>query len=141
VNSIECNIIEGSSGDFLILGDGTDKYSLTCTIDPEKKDANSLAWFFKTDGKQININKGRVYRFGRDIEWESVKNYRNRQEIEKPLGEWNRMEILSKDKEIIVWLNGVMVNKAVNVNPVKGSIQVQSEGAEIIFRKIELTLL
>jgi hypothetical protein len=54
------------------------------------------------------------------------------------VGEWNRLECIVKDDEITVILNGVEVNHAQNVKPSRGKIQVQSEGAEIFFRKIEL---
>lgn len=94
--------------------------------------------FYKPDGKPVTLNKGRVYRLGRDIGWQSVKDYRNKDEIEKPLGQWNRMEIVAKDREIKIYLNGILVNNAVNVSPGNGSIQIQSEGAGIVFRKIDL---
>ena len=42
---------------------------------------------------------------------------------------------------ISIYLNDILVNKATNVNPKKGRIQIQSESAEIFFRKVELTPL
>jgi len=35
-------------------------------------------------------------------------------------------------------LNGVLVNRGVDVQPRKGKIQIQSEGAEVFFRRFDL---
>ncbi|MBQ9455935.1 MAG: DUF1080 domain-containing protein, partial [Thermoguttaceae bacterium] len=34
--SIECNIIEGGTGDFIVVGNHTDEFSITCNIKDEK---------------------------------------------------------------------------------------------------------
>ena len=60
---------------------------------------------------------------------------------EKPLGEWNAMRIECKDKEIKVWLNNVLVNHGYNATVSSGQIALQAEGAEVEFRKVELTNL
>jgi len=39
---------------------------------------------------------------------------------------------------IVQKLNGIVVNEAFNVRPIKGRIQIQSEGAEIFFRRFDL---
>jgi hypothetical protein len=38
----------------------------------------------------------------------------------------------------MIYLNGILVNQAVDSQPQKGKIQIQSEGAEIFFRRIEI---
>lgn len=58
---------------------------------------------------------------------------------EKPLGEWNRMEIQCQGKEIRVIVNGVLVNEGYDCTATQGKIAIQAEGAEVEFRKIELT--
>jgi hypothetical protein len=58
---------------------------------------------------------------------------------EKPLGEWNTMVIECLDREIKVWLNSDLVNYGFNCTADHGQIAVQAEGAEVEFRKIELT--
>jgi hypothetical protein len=60
---------------------------------------------------------------------------------EKPVGEWNTMEITCKGNSIEVYINGLLQNKATGVSPSKGSICLQSEGKDIEFREILLTLL
>ncbi len=58
---------------------------------------------------------------------------------EKPLGEWNRMVVECLDREVKVWLNGVLVNHGSECTANSGQIAVQAEGAEVEFRKLELT--
>jgi hypothetical protein len=60
---------------------------------------------------------------------------------EKPLGEWNTMTIEARGNEIIVHLNGDLVNHGKNATASKGKIALQAEGAEVEFRKVELALL
>jgi hypothetical protein len=60
---------------------------------------------------------------------------------ENPLGEWNTMEIVCRDDEIIVHVNGDLVNHATNCSATKGAISLQSEGALIHYRNIYLTPL
>jgi hypothetical protein len=57
---------------------------------------------------------------------------------EKPIGEWNTMKILSKDGAVKVWVNGDLVNHGTNCSLKEGAISLQSEGAPIQFRKVEL---
>lgn len=60
---------------------------------------------------------------------------------EKPVGEWNTMEIVCRRDEIIVHVNGVLVNHATQCSEIRGAISLQSEGALIHFRKVDLTPL
>jgi hypothetical protein len=60
---------------------------------------------------------------------------------EKPVGEWNKMEVICKANTIEVIVNGVLQNKGTNVNLLQGSICLQSEGKDIEFRNVYLTKL
>ena len=42
---------------------------------------------------------------------------------EKPLGEWNRMEIVCRGNEITVQVNGDLVNHATNVSETQGPVR------------------
>ncbi len=57
---------------------------------------------------------------------------------EKPTGEWNRIEVISKDGKCTHIVNGVVVNEASDASIRSGRIIIQSEGAEIWYRKIEI---
>lgn len=136
--SIECQIIEGGSGDFIVVGDGSTNFSITCPV-AEEKQGNS--YVFKPGGNPVTINSGRINWFARDPEWKDVKDFRGTNDIEKPAGKWNLIECIVNGNEIRIYLNGVLVNQALNVKPQKGKIQIQSEGAEIFFKKIIITPL
>ncbi|WP_435355826.1 3-keto-disaccharide hydrolase [Emticicia sp. SJ17W-69] len=60
---------------------------------------------------------------------------------EKPLGEWNRMVIECRADKIKVWVNGDVVNDGFGATAQKGQIALQAEGAEVEFRKVDLTPL
>lgn len=57
---------------------------------------------------------------------------------EKPLGEWNRYRIVMDGTELKLFVNNVLQNVASNCKTVPGFIALQSEGAAIEFRRIEL---
>lgn len=60
---------------------------------------------------------------------------------EKPMGEWNQIEITCKGSEVIVKVNGDLVNHATHCSVTSGAIALQSEGAPIEYRNIRLTPL
>jgi hypothetical protein len=136
MHSIECQLIEGGTGDMLVVGDGTSKFLLTCPVASQKQDGSYL---FKADGAPATIHGGRINWFGRDPQWKDVKGFRGAKDVEKPLGKWNKLVCLAQGKEITIYLNGTLVNHAIDVQPQKGKIQVQSEGAEIFVRKMDIT--
>jgi len=133
--SIECQIIEGGTGDLLVVGDKSDAYALTANVAEEKKDGY---YQYQKGGKPVTIHDGRINWFGRDPAWQDVKGFRGAADVEKPVGEWNRLECIARGDKITVILNGVTVNECFDVKPRKGKIQLQSEGAEIFFRKLDL---
>ncbi len=57
---------------------------------------------------------------------------------EKPLSEWNQMEITCRGDEVLVKVNGQLVNHATNCNVTEGAICLQSEGTPIQFRNVHL---
>jgi len=138
MHSIECQIIEGGTGDFIVVGDGSRKFTITCPVAPVKQ-GNS--YVYQPEGNMVTINSGRINWFARDPEWKDIKGFRGAKDIEKPAGKWNKIECIAKDKEIFIYLNNTLVNHAVDVQPRKGRIQIQSEGAEIFFKRIIITRL
>ncbi len=138
MHSIECQIIEGGTGDFLVVGDSSPAFALSSHVAPEKQNGT---YIYKPGGSLATINGGRINWFGRDPDWKDVLGFRGKNDIEKPAGEWNRMECIADGDKVSIILNGTLVNEAINVKPSMGRIQVQSEGAEIFFRRVELTPL
>ena len=60
---------------------------------------------------------------------------------EKPNGEWNKVEVVVNNGDITYMVNGQVVNKARNPNPKAGRILLQSEGAELFYRNVEIQKL
>jgi hypothetical protein len=58
---------------------------------------------------------------------------------EKPLGEWNQYEIIANGTRLTLKVNDLVQNEATEFQEIPGTILLQSEGAEIEFRNIELT--
>jgi hypothetical protein len=57
---------------------------------------------------------------------------------EKPLGEWNDLEVTCRGDEITVKVNGELVNHATKLSQHRGAIALQSEGTPCEFREIKL---
>jgi hypothetical protein len=133
MQSQECQIIEGGCGD-LILVNGLEKPSLTC----ETRVGPDDQLYFERGGKAVTRDFGRYNWWGRDPAWKDVLGFRGSRDVEKPPGEWNRMEVICDGDTIINIVNGYVVNIGTKSSLIKGKIIFQSEGAEIYFRKIEI---
>ena len=135
MHSIECQIIEGGTGDFLVVGDESDKFALTGTVAPKKPGGGNV---FLPGGTPLTIHRGRIDWFARDPNWKDVKGFRGEKDAEKPAGQWNKIECVAEGDKLTVFVNGTLVNQAYGVKPTKGKIQIQSEGAEMFVRKVEI---
>jgi hypothetical protein len=58
---------------------------------------------------------------------------------ENPPGEWNLARIRCEGDKVTVWINGQLMNEGTGLSATEGGICLQSEGAEIHYRKIELS--
>ena len=63
---------------------------------------------------------------------------KKKKDAEKPNGEWNRVEVIAVNGKLTHIVNGVVVNEGSAPSVSKGKILIQSEGAEIYYRKIEI---
>jgi hypothetical protein len=138
MHSIECQLIEGGTGDIIIVGDGTANFSVTSAV-AEKKQGNTFV--FEPGGQLKTINSGRINWLGRDANWKDTVGFRGKDDVENPVGEWNTLECIADGDRFTIYLNNVLVNEATGVKPQSGRIQIQSEGAELFFRKVEITFL
>ena len=140
MRSIEAQIIEGGVGDFLMVqgyeADGT-------RLSPEMTATHVL----DRDGEFVYDPKGapRVFRngdrinwSGRDPDWTDRLGYRGAHEVEKPAGEWNQLEVVVARDRITNILNGVVVNVGTAPSDTRGKIMIQSEGAEMYVRRVDL---
>lgn len=97
------------------------------------------------EAQLMSGNAGDFHLFGEELFRADAPSERagknSTDDSEKPLGEWNRMVVECLDDSIKVWVNDALVNQGVKSSARKGKIALQSEGAEIEFRKVELTRL
>jgi hypothetical protein len=135
MESHECQIIEGGCGDFIMVA-GRTKPSLTCETRTDPSTGREL--FFEKRGAPVTKTAGRYNWWGRDPRWKDTLGFRGARDVEKPVGEWNRMEVICEGDSITNILNGFVVNVGTKSSLTEGKIQLQSEGAEIFFRKVEI---
>lgn len=133
MESQEFQIIEGGCGDLLMVG-GLGKPSLTSEV----RYGSDRQPYYEKGGKSVTMNSGRINWWGRDPAWKDVLGFRGSRDVEKPSGEWNRIEAICDGDTITNIVNGYVVNVGTKSSHVKGKLMFQSEGAEIIFRKIEI---
>ncbi|QDT51071.1 hypothetical protein Pan258_51540 [Symmachiella dynata] len=136
---IECQIIEGGVGDFLVLGgtdnDGTKRVpKLTCEFIKDRD--GEAVW--KKGGEKKAFTSGRINWYGRDPDWKDELGIRFEQDKDSPGHEWTRLECICDGGKITNIVNGTVVNYGEMAEPESGKLMFQSEGAEIFFRKIEL---
>ena len=114
--SLEVQLANGNAGDFWIIP-GEDAEHPTLIKTPLK---GTAAFADRVQGRRhLNFTEG----------------------SEKPHGEWNTMQILCKDDTVTVLVNGEVVNYAYDCGDTSGAICLQSEGAPIAYRKVQLTPL
>jgi hypothetical protein len=133
MKSFECQMIEGGTGDLILVGG--DQSGLLLTADAEKRDDQ---FYFKPGASPITLHSGRFNWYGRDPNWKDVKGFRGDQDVEKPVGDWNTIECVCDGGKISLSLNGTPVNAGRHASHTRGKILLQSEGAEVFFRKVDL---
>jgi len=118
--SVEFQINEGCTGDFWM----TDGAALT-----------------GKNGKRVTGPAGgalKIDRFNKGP-WKNVVGYRDPvNEVEKPHGQWNVLELVNRNGHVWQYVNGKLVNEGTDAFPSSGKILFQSEGAEVFFRNMKL---
>ena len=112
--SIEVQLHSGNAGDFWCIGEDI------TVPDMEKRRGPKAEW---------GVIEGR----------RRIENLTN--DSEKPAGEWNRMVIECRGRDVQVWVNDVLVNHGTNCTADRGQIALQAEGTVAEFRKVELQRL
>lgn len=113
--SIECQMIEGGTGDILVVSGA----------------------YLTVDGVTKGPTIARFDRPGRNP-WDDVKGFRGPHEIENPHGQWNKLEVTCDHDLISITVNGHHTLTGTNASPSMGKIVLQSEGAEVFFRRLDL---
>ncbi len=141
MKSIECQMIEGGTGDLILVADrdnNSPAVTATATQKEVGADGKKKEWYYEPGAPPQSISAGRIDWLYRDPLWKDVKGFRGSREAEKPHDQWNTLECVCDGDKITVRLNGLTVNAATKSTLTKGKILIQSEGAEVFFRKIDL---
>lgn len=139
MRSIEAQIIEGGTGDFILVGgfeaDGRDlDPAMSATVEPDRNGQPVYA----RHGTARTFTGGRINWYGRDPDWNDVLGFRGVQDVESPAGQWTRLEVVVDDDRITNIVNGRVVNMGTAPSLKEGRIIIQSEGAEMYLRRVEL---
>ena len=138
MRSIETQIIEGGVGDFIIVAGYDRAGNLLRPMVSARTALRKGSSYYDPNGALQEFDRGRVNWFGRDPSWNDVVGFRGEKDVESPFGEWTVIEVISRGGKITNLVNGVEVNAVVNSSLTAGRILIQSEGAELYLRKIEL---
>ncbi len=112
--SIEVQLLSGNAGDFWC-------------IQEDIRVAEMSRRRPRSEGQEWGVTEGDARR---------ILNVTD--DSERPLGEWNTLEIECRLQTVTVWVNGVRVNRGFDCTATGGRIAIQAEGTEVEFRRIEL---
>ena len=139
--SYEYQVEEGATGDLWMVNlnppvNSEEKKSIICETESEVRDEQR---YFKPSGTPFTFkDTGHQNWFDRDPAWKDEIGFRGRRDLESPRGEWTRCELVARGKNLEFYVNGVLANRATELNVVRGKILLQTEGAEVWYRNIEL---
>ena len=140
---IQAQMLEGSMGDINVLSGKTGDDQLIpsqLTVEVEKiekgyrfkKGGESMT--FPPQGKSVASIRWK----DRDPNWKDAKGFRGAKDVDHPVGQWNRMEVICDGDSYKILINGTLVNEGSKASPAAGFIGVQNEWAECFIRRFEL---
>lgn len=132
---LESQLIEGGSGD-LILVPG--RAGPPLQLRAEVRTGGDGQAYYQPGGPLAVRARGRLNWWGRDPDWRDVAWFRGPRDLDRPVGAWNRTDLVCAGDRVTCYLNGRVANAAEVVGPASGRVLLQSEGAEILFRKFEI---
>lgn len=139
MRSVEFQIIEGGTGDLILVrGYDRGKPDLLCPTLNTTITPGTRIWNPTGEAVVLTIGRHRTDWQHKDPAWKDVLGFRGRRDVEQPPGQWNRLEAICAGGSVTYFLNGVKVNEGRDGSLKEGRILIQSEGAEMFFRKIEL---
>ena len=139
MRSIEAQVIEGGVGDIiLVAGFEADGARVTPRISARVGKDRDGEPVFDPNGEAREFESGRINWYGRDVDWQDRLGFRGRDDVESPYGGWTRLEVVAEGDRITNIVNGKVVNEGYRSSLTEGKILIQSEGAEIFFRRIDL---
>jgi hypothetical protein len=139
MRSIEAQVIEGGVGDIILVAgfeaDGTRVAPRISARAGKDRDGEAV---FDPNGEAREFQSGRINWYGRDVDWQDRLGFRGKDDVESPYGQWTRLEVIAQGDRITNIVNGKVVNEGFRSSLTEGKILIQSEGAEIYFRRIDI---
>jgi hypothetical protein len=137
--SHEFQIIEGGVGDLLPVGgfsESGEQVLPSITVKARKdRDGENV---FDPNGQPQIFNRGRINWWGRSEDWADKLGFRGPQDVESPGLQWTHIEAIVSGNRLQYFVNGKLVNEGTDSSLTEGKIMIQSEGAEIYFRRLDL---
>jgi hypothetical protein len=127
MRSLECQVQEGDCGDYISVD------TVLADISAQLEEENNL---------YLHVPGSEILTFSPEVSY-----CHKSEDFEKPNGEWNTMEIYTVDGKSVHVVNGQVNMRLSNSRQIvdgqeqpltKGKIQLQSEGAEIFYRQVEI---
>jgi hypothetical protein len=136
---VEAQVIEGGVGDIILVegfdpGGGKVQPRLTARAGTDR-DGEPV---YDPRAEAREFASGRINWYGRDVDWQDRLGFRGKEDVESPYGEWTRLEVIADGDRITNIVNGKVVNQGTRSTFTEGKILLQSEGAEIYFRRVDL---
>jgi len=138
MRSVEFQIIEGGTGDILLVGGYEGAEMLRPTLISNVKKDRDGENVYDAASPEGTYSTGRINWWGRDVDWTDTLGFRGKQDVESPLGEWTHLEAIVRGGTLEYFVNGKKVNGGRGSSLTDGKLLFQSEGAEMYFRRIDL---
>ena len=139
MRSIEYQLIEGGTGDLILVG-GHERGraellfpTVRATVVP-----GTRRWSADGVAGEFGPGRNRTDAGYKDPAWRDELGFRGTRDVERPVGEWNTIEVICAGTTLDYLLNGTRVNAIRDASLREGRILIQSEGAELYVRRIEL---
>lgn len=127
---VEAQLQSGRAGDIWRVGPNGDEFKLNIVGDKDPRSTRH----------HVRIGDKYVKKEGKDAKGREQYDLVSKK-VEKDIGEWNQYEITCRGDTITLVVNGQKVNEGTNAEATKGKILLQSEGAPIVFRNVEIKSL
>jgi hypothetical protein len=139
---IECQLAQGCAGDLIVIrGKDAAGETIPVQIATETElapDGRRHRWKPGGESKTFPPTRGQLWWSKHDWDFKELLDTRGKDDVEDPVGEWNRVECICEGDRIAIFVNGQKVNACRDVFPAAGRILLQTEGFEVYFRRFEL---
>lgn len=137
--SIECQLAQGCVGDLIpIRGKNAKGEAIPVSFKSETVLGPDKRPRWKKGGTVTTFTNRQLWWALHDPTFKELLDTRGKDDVESPLGEWTKVEVVCQGAKIEVFVNGTKVNECFDAFPAAGKILLQCEGFEMDFRRFEL---